>query len=344
MFLLILNANTSAYLYPVSLVLIIFFFIDYHRNKDNNKNLSYGISVFIGILFLCLTGIHMYNPTDCYFWGGVSYAIRDLKIQLGKIANIYFLIKQSFVYMVISLIMTVFLYIVLIKVYCRNIYQLSLFLSLNIPLYILYVYLYMQPWHYGYAFVILLFTCWLLTDINKIENIPFKKNLLFYILMFYIIGYYIYANISVCSYDLKYNYSGSKDAAIFIKKYNLQNYKMTGFGMKSVALQPYFSKNIYNNYIGATHFSWRDAFFKKYTQKRLEQTPIIISEDFDYYIFSDTEYKNFIDNIKDSYYEYFFEGELIGRHASIGESENNSYRIYIDKNLANNLNIIESNN
>jgi hypothetical protein len=258
-----------------------------------------------------------------------------------NLAGIYFP-KKDINYIIVSyLIMTLLLYISAMRVYCKNISQIILFILLNLPLYILYIYLYSQPWHYGYAFIILLFTCWLLTDINDIKNIPFKKNILFYILMLFILGYSVAGNIKVCYYDMKSNYCGSKDAVQFIKKYNLQNYSIIGFGMKTVAFQPYFDRNIYSNYTDVTHFSWHDKFYEQYSKKRLEYAPIIVVAEDDFRNDGD-EYLNDFEKNSEDYYKYFFNGKMRGINYKHGSYEDNSYTIYVDKKLADSLNIKQS--
>ena len=338
--LLILNANISAYLYPVSIVLLIFFFIDYYKNAENK--LLYHLSFLTGLLFLGLTAVHMYNPQDCYFWQGVHYGFDNMVQTLKHIARIYFPIQYSRIFFLFSLVMTGLLYWTLMKAYCKNIYQTLFFLALNIPLYIVYNFIYIQYWHYAYAFIFLLFTCWILADLNDIENIPFKKNFLLYILTVFILGYNIFENIRISYFDCNYYYSGSKAAAEFIQKYDLQDYKIIGLGMKTVAVQPYFDKNLYYNYIGVNHFSWHLYFFNEYNKRRQKDAPIIIYTYHDFVV-NDAleEYNTFLDNIKDNYNKYSFKGKMQGINFDSGNSEENSYDIYIDKNLANKLDITE---
>ena len=226
------------------------------------------------------------------------------------------------------------------KIYCKNLYQRILFLLLNIPLFLLFIYLYSQYWHHGYAFLILLFSCWLLTDINEIKNIPIKQNILFYIILSFVLAYYVSGNIFVSYFDLKNNYSGSKDAVNFIKKYNLQNCKINGLGMKSVALQPYFAEKIYNNYVDTTHFSWKENFYKLYDIKRTVYMPVIVLADWDF-IAANPYHESFLSTIKKSYKEYYFYGEMYGINYANGNHERNSYRIYVDKTLADEINIKE---
>lgn len=340
--LLILNANICAYLYPISIVLLIFFFIDYYKNKNELNIKKYHLSLLTGMLFLGLTAIHMYNPSDCYFWEGINYGWDIFHRTLTLIASIYYPAHYFGISTMISLVMTALLFITLMKLYCRNFYQAALFLSLNIPLYIVYNFIYIQYWHYQYSFIILLFTCWILTDINNIDHIPFKKNILLYVLTLFTFGYYIISNVVISYYDFKNDYSGSKRAAAFIKKYNLQDYEIIGLGMKSVGLQPYFDKNLYSNYIGSTHFSWHNEFFQKYNENKNKITPIIVLVDYDTFIDYDSEYNNFLNDIQDDYDIYYYKGEMRGLNYKKGNRELNSYIIYVDKNLSNTLNINEN--
>ncbi len=340
--LLILNANVCAYLYPVSFVLLIFFFIDYYKNKNNLNIKKYHLSFWVGILFLGLTAIHMYNPSDCYFWEGINYGWETLQRTLTFIASMYYPAQCCGISTNISLLMTVILFIAIMKLYCRNLYQVIFFLSLNIPLYFVYNFLYIQYWHSQYSFLILLFTCWLLTDINNIDHIPFKKNALLYVLTLFVFGYYIFDNVRISYFDYKNDYSGSKKAAAFIKKYNLQQYNIIGLGMKSVGLQPYFDKNLYCNYIDSTHFSWHDEFFKEYNKRRKKYTPVIIYTDYDHFIDINPEYKVMLDDIKDDYNDYYYKGEMRGLNYKRGNREYNSYIIYLNKKLVDIHNITEN--
>ncbi len=335
--LLIINANISAYLYVISCILLLFFIIDII--KDKLKNRSFYISVALAAFLMILSAVNMYT-TDGYFWDGLHFSMSYVWDRLTYIANIYFPTKYSLFSTVLCLFLTVLVYFAAMKVYCKNTYQRLFFILLNLSLYIVFIYVYMQNWHYGYAFIILLFSCWILADINKIEEIPFKKNILFYSLFCFILGYYIINSIAISYYDIKNNYSGSKDAVEFIKKYNLQDYKITAIGMKTVAFQPYFAKNIYNNYVNTTHFSWKNDFYRHYNKKRLESTPIFVLANFDM-MFYKNNYEDLIKKLDDEYNKYVFSGEMRGLNYKNGNFENNSYTIYIDKDLAKSLNIAD---
>ncbi|MBQ9246291.1 hypothetical protein IJ182_08500 [bacterium] len=341
--LLIINANISAYLYPISLVLIIFFIYESFQYEDKREKMKYLYFNIMGLFCLLLLAFQMYNPTDCYFWRGIDYSPEHLYEELKGISNIYFPQNDidiedgiSFFFtLIFYFVLTISLYFCTMKVYCKNIKQIIFFLSLNIPFFIICTYLYSSSWHYGYALVILIFTCWILTDKNHIYDIPIKGNAFFYVFILCVLGYYIVGNIQICLYDINNNYSGSKDVANFLKSHSLQSYKINGIGFKTVAIQPYFKRNLYENYINATHFSWRQNFYDNYAKKSKRLTPIIIVSNFDLY-----RDNKILKKIEKTYYKcYEVPGKLQNLNLKKGKYEDEAFYVYINKELQNEIDI-----
>ena len=317
--LLFLTANIAGYTYILTLVLFLFFIVDIIREKKEIK--KYILNMLITGFLILYSAILMIIPEDNTF--GLDFT--EIPYRFYHIAEIYFPVDfDNKLQIILSFVLTLLFYLTLMKAYCKNVYQIIFFVLLNFPLFIFYVYIYQRPWHYGYAGIFLLFTCWLLTEMNDIKEIPFKKNILLYVFLTFILGYYIAGNISLSYYDLTDSYDGSKAAAEFIKKHNLLQYKITGVEFRSVALQPYFEKNIYNNYRGATHFYWHRSFEIQYNFLLNEYTPVVVLPLYE----SDDDFPKIKQK---NYYKYYFKGYLTSINYKKRIFEDNSLYVLVDK-------------
>ena len=106
-------------------------------------------------------------------------------------------------------------------------------------------------------------------------------------------------------------------------------------GFKTVALQPYFENNIYNNYDGTSFYAWHFWFKNKYYKKAYEYSPVIVVANGD---IEEYKHKDIVNKIRNNYNRYDFSGELRNLNYKNGDLEDNSYSIYIDKKLANLIN------
>lgn len=105
---------------------------------------------------------------------------------------------------------------------------------------------YRNVWHQGILFFLWMFVLWLSFDKDDSQiNASFRKNVVYMIAL--VLGVQIFWTIKSFTYDLNKNYSASHQVASYIKENNLQNGKIFITGWKSIAVLPYFDRNIFYN-------------------------------------------------------------------------------------------------
>ncbi|MBQ9245076.1 hypothetical protein IJ182_02280 [bacterium] len=333
--LLALLFNISAFTFPIAAVLIIFWIIDIYKNKETYSIKKYIIPIFILLVVGILTAIHMIPPTDSPYCLSIDFSANKFIDHLWRIAHIYIPISEktkNIPIIIICLVITTIIYTVVMKVYCKNLTQRLLFISINSVLYFVFLALVLKYWHMGYALSVLIFTCWILSEENNITEIPIKKYPVFYLCILYILTYYIVGNIQCCIWDIKNNYSASKEVAQFIRNYNLTQYDINGLGFKTLAINAYFEKNIFYNYPNIANWCSKPSDKEIYLQRSQKHTPIIILSTFD-----TEEYNDIIDSLKSDYNIYLFKATNIGLNYKSGCYEDDNLYLYIDKNYIENI-------
>lgn len=135
--------------------------------------------------------------------------------------------------------------------------------------------MYCKEWHSGYLICTFIFSCWVLAEENYPLELSFRRNKIFYIIISFIFLTHIIWTIKCSIFDIKNSYSGSKNAAEYIKANNLDKQPITGLGFHVVALQPYFDHNIFSN-IKNSYWGWDKKFSDEYYQNSLNLAPIIV--------------------------------------------------------------------
>lgn len=257
---LILLANTSAQGFILTFLLTLFFAFDIIKSKNflkNNSNPKHNIVLLIPIIInlftLLLTAVFMIKPADCTF--NANLDIRNLRNIFDILTSGYFNIFQPIKYLQYSIVLA--LYFFAYKTFCKNIYQLMLFSALNLSTVTILSTLYCNNWHTGYIILTFIFSCWLLTNENNIEQLSYKENKIFYILALLLFSLQIFWSIKCSVFDVYNNYSASKEVAEFIKDNKLENKIIYGLGFKTVAIQPYFDKNLFRNYKNSAYWQWK---------------------------------------------------------------------------------------
>ncbi|MBR1908884.1 hypothetical protein IJ818_08115 [bacterium] len=174
----------------------------------------------------------------------------------------------------------------------------------------------------GIIFFITLFSFLISWKDNYVGSL---KNKIF---CFIFVGIFIIQigwSFSAMRFDYYNNYCASKDAAEFIKDNNLDKSKIyTLSNFKTLALNPYFEKNIYLNSIGGKSYNiWiknrEDNFF--------------VSDDFDVLVFSKQNYENenYLTKIDENKYKkYTFNADMIFKNKI---RESNAFFLYVRKDL-----------
>lgn len=273
-FLLLLLANISAYTFVISAMLLLFFLYDIFKSqkKFNIKNYIPPIIVSIGLL---LTVLYINRPDDCTFIAKLDISKFSILDIFNILHRCYFNYKNFYSY-IIELIAVISFYILLGKTFCKNKYQLCFFIALNTPLLVIINILYGNDWHLGYVILTLIMVIWILTEQNNFTEFKFNKNKLLYAFIIIIFSTQIFWTIKCCIFDFNNNYCASKQVARYIKEKNLDKDEIKGLGFKTVAIQPYFEKNIFLNYVGESNWGWSKTFSKKYNEKNTEKPKTII--------------------------------------------------------------------
>lgn len=324
--LLIFAANIHLFLWCFVLILFIFFLFDIIKAEPNNKIRAYILPLVISTILLLITILYMYPPSDCtsfVFWEDETKYIRQLK----RIINIFIPSNDNNYVLLFEITILALIYYIPYNIYCKNLYQKLLFISLNLPIYFIYLYFYIQPYHGVFAFSILIFTCWILANENNISKLPRinMKNAIFYLFYIIILFYQVYYNILISKEDIYTNYCGSKEAVEFIKKYNLDRYEINGIGFKSVALQPYFNKNIYTNYYNSAYYSWTPLFERYFNVEDYYKMPILVVS---------VHEMSIPDKILETHNYYYFNGDILYLNYKNNIKEINGFRIYVNKDIA----------
>jgi hypothetical protein len=116
-------------------------------------------------------------------------------------------------------------------------------------------FVYSNVWHQGMLFLAWLFAMWISGKRTK----PTRMALAAMIAVIAIQGYWAF---ETTVYDWKNPYSGSREAARYVRDNGLLNSKLFGFGFACVGIQPYFSRNIFANFRGGepqAYWDWSSA-------------------------------------------------------------------------------------
>lgn len=169
---------------------------------------------------------------------------------------------------------------------------------LFMPVLLEHIFLKSEIWHIG-IITILIFAAFMMN--NMINKNSVIKIMLTTICLVQI----LWSGASI-NYDINNNYSGSKDAASFIKQNDFKT--IYGLGFDVVALQPYFDHNIYNNQNSEKCF-WQ---FKK-NNGYVQDMSLLFDEDAvfvigEWYLY---EYKEIYDALLEKgYIEHVFAGAM----------------------------------
>ena len=129
-------------------------------------------------------------------------------------------------------------------------------LVLYIPLLILFAVLVSQSWHLGHLFLLLIFCLWIFYDAQQFKSS--WKNIrlwLLTILFMFHIGWSAYLG----WYDVRNPYCAGKKVAQFVLPYQKSGKSIMATNFWTVAVQPYFSQNIFSNWDKSFWIYQKDA-------------------------------------------------------------------------------------
>lgn len=320
--LLMLLASISAYGFVLAFVLLICFGIDIYK-QDNKLQIKKIIPAISVGLFMLGTAIILKTPADCTFSASLDITRANPARIIYIMTRGYFNTPKFSLILILQCLVTILLYIFAGLTFCKNIKQSIFFISTNLAIAGLLTVLYCNYWHSGYLICTLMFSCWILSTENCIDKTVCIKHKIFYVILTFIFLIQILWSYNSAIFDIKHNYSGSKQIAEFIKENNLTKYKIQGLGFHTVAIQPYFEKNIFDNF-SESYWRWDKKSQDNYISHNKENTPVIIIDDFEAKLHTEK-----LKLIKKHYKEYHFDGTLYVKGQA---KETSAFTIYILEN------------
>jgi hypothetical protein len=140
---------------------------------------------------------------------------------------------------------------------------LALYLVPTLMLLALFGFRYVSPWHQGALFIVWIMALWLsFTEPERIVLPPLARLGL---IAAFVVPLVLHVNWAVRTWRLDYkgSYSGTRDAAAYIRAHGLDRKRIFGLGYPSFGVQPYFDRNIFinlNHGKGPAFWPWsRDA-------------------------------------------------------------------------------------
>jgi hypothetical protein len=107
---------------------------------------------------------------------------------------------------------------------------------------------YSQVWHYGILFLAWLFALW-------ISAMNLKPPITALAALAIVIAAQCYATLQSIRYDWNNPYSGSREAAMFLRSSGIPDKRLVAVGYACTAVQPYFPRNIFANW-NTAYYDW----------------------------------------------------------------------------------------
>lgn len=317
--LLMLLASVSAYGFVLAFVLLIYFAFDIYK-QDDKLQIKKFIPVICCGLFMLVTALLLKTPNDCTFNASLNLSnVNPIRI-IYQMTNGYFNTANSLSVLILQMAMTILLYIFAGLTFCKNIKQITFFISTNFAIAGLLTGLYCNYWHSGYLICTFIFSLWILVSENDTNKMVLVKHKIFYVILTFVFLIQVLWSYNCAVFDIKNDYSGSKKLAEFIKENNLTENKIQGLGFHIVAIQPYFEKNIFDN-LSSSYWKWDKKSEENYISNNKKNVPVVIFDDKDAQIYTEK-----LNVIKQNYKKYHFDGTLFVKGQA---EETTAFTIYI---------------
>ncbi len=319
--LLILTASISAHAYVIAFVLLVFFIIDII--KQNNCSIKKYIPPAIILLIMIFTFFYMKKPPDCTFAADINLMrLNPIKI-VGTVTKAFFNVRTTQVLYLFFVAIVISNYIFSCKTFCKTKYQFYFYTLLNLSVAVISTILYCNHWHSGYFIVTYMFSIWILINENKLYKLSFKDNKMFYILFYVVFIPQLLWSVQSSIYDLTSDFCASRRVANFIKDNHLENKPIYGLGFRVIAIQPYFSKNVYRNFGEKSYWEWKqDALDKMEEKNKLASSVIIVD------VNTLSSYSDIINKVAYNYDKYEFKANLTTKGVI---RENTSFIVFVQR-------------
>ena len=290
-FFLVLLLSSEAYTFFLAGMIYLIYIYDYIKirmgDKSNKKDGNKLLRCLIGLgIFFILTVLYVYPiSSNTFHITTHNYFISDSFITTYN--------EGWIVKLIISIVIICWIYIAYWKEKSLSKYMLLWYFLL--PIILFYFLMYYNAWHLGILFLSFIFVLWIQgMDNSKMLNILMVVCLL-------VQGYW-----SLCSvrYEYSNKYSSSLEVANFIKRYDYENLNILGASFNESGVNPYFDKNIYDNWnedIGFFYWNTNNKYYDDYTYFKIYDI-VVVS---DYYI---NHFNNLGYSVDDRYNSYYFEG------------------------------------
>ena len=116
---------------------------------------------------------------------------------------------------------------------------------------------YFGMWHEGIFFFLLLFASLLAFDRPRTARVLDVAGQVVLVLLLARNAQWAFQSLA---HDLVFDFTGSKRAAAFLRERGLHHKKVYGYGIAALELQPYFERNLFDNWtLPAAYFEWSPA-------------------------------------------------------------------------------------
>lgn len=286
-FFMLLLISSEAYTFFLAGMIYLIYILDYIKIKKNNcnNNKLLGCLIFLGVFFI-LTILYVYPiSSNTFHLRSTSYYLSDSFITTYN--------EVGIVKIIFSIGIVAWLYFSYWKEKSLAKYgQLWYFL---LPIILFYFLMYYNAWHLGILLFAFIFVLWIQGMYNsRMLNI------------FLVVCLLVQVCWSGCSiiYECNNKYSSSMDVANFIKQYDYENMEILGASFNESGVNPYFDKNIYDNWnsdIGFFYWNTSNIYYDEDIYDKVYDI-VVVS---DFYIDSFMELGYSVD---DRYNSYYFEG------------------------------------
>jgi len=107
---------------------------------------------------------------------------------------------------------------------------------------------YRNFWHDGITFLLWVFALWIGFERRPVTPNKTLLDRAVPILVTLVFGVHVFWAFYIVRNDFLHSYSGSREAAEYIKQHGLENQSIFATGWKTAAVQPYFDQNVFYNY------------------------------------------------------------------------------------------------
>jgi hypothetical protein len=300
--LLILLSSISVHMLLLSGILFILYCLDIYGLIKQNENkiiviLNIVIVIIIGASYI-FTVWYLRTPSDC------SYTAARFNLNIIHII-LLFCARIGEVLIFNSLqIYGIVVFMILILLF-------NLYYKANFKFYIIasvvWIFLssfFCNKWHIGLIFLSILLALQISSPKRKFTDK--RINNCIYLLIGVVFCVQISWSFTAAYYDYNEDYSGSYEAAKFIKENHYENSKIYGLGYYPTAIEPYFNKNIFKNRRNDKAFYvWSFSNGDLTNEEILKDLPyVVVYSEFEQY-----RYSNIINVLKNKGYKcYSFKG------------------------------------